>query len=1112
MRTKKSLFSGRRWTSASLALLLLFTGIFAAMPPQTALAKAVISATATADSNEVQPGSNVTISVHVTSSETVAGMIDLEIYNSSYQRVGQIVVDPVPLTANETKNVPIVWEVPASLAKGQYIVSAGVFGSGWNSEINEWFAGLTTLQIGGGNPGEDPGEDPGENPGEGPGENPPPGTLPVPANLSAIPDKRLIKLNWSAVDQATNYELEVDGTVIDTGAATSYEHAGLQPDSSHTYRVRAKNAEAASDWSTAVTARTLSEEPLPVSDITVHVETGTETTSPMIGPDFTISNNGNKAVKLSDLKIRYYFTADYEDKPLTVDFWSTVPKENALPRLVVMNIPGEQADTFLEFGFKPEAGSLNPGSSVLIGTWINNSGWDAFDQTNDYSFNRSEEMAPSTKVTAFLNGELVWGEEPEALDLPPFPSGIKATPADTSVTLTWEPVEGAVSYTVLADGKPFEVTGPSFTHDLLRPGTLHTYKLKTKTATRDSVWSAPLSARTTGQQIPAPTQLKAAKTNTSITLTWQSPPDTAITGYDVEVDGQLLDNGLSTTYKHDGLEPGTAHSYRVRAKNDAALGVWTDLLTQNTTRTPTGPFDVQINVDPSKDRAPISPYIYGTNDDLTGTEKWTSRRIGGNRLTTYNWENNASNTGKEEGYHSDNYVAHYYGGLPWHLDPDKPAIGVTGFHEKSLAMGADYTLATVQAAGYVAKDANGTVNESESVPSSRWAEVKAEKDGPLSLTPDLNDNYVYMDEMVNYLVHKFGNASTPTGIRGYEIDNEPGLWQSNHGLIHPEATGAEEVLTKGIAAAKAIKKVDPYAEVFGPAAFGFDDMYAMMLAPDWRQLKGNYDWYVDYYLDEFRKEGERQGGKRLLDVMDFHWYPETSGGGYRIHNPNGNNVLETNLARIQSPRQFWDPSYNEGDSNYHFRDYGQFFPLLPRIQQSIDQYYPDTKIAITEYNFGAEGNVYGGIAQADTLGIFGKFGVYVAHFWRMTNGVGGSDYITAAFKLFNDYDGNGSKYGDTKIQAETSDIENSSVYGSVFRDNDNNLHLIVLNKNHEFEMNANFNIAGETTYKSARVYAFDGESYEVTEREPVTNIQDNVFSYTVPKLTACHIVLTANPQ
>ncbi len=57
-------------------------------------------------------------------------------------------------------------------------------------------------------------------------------------------------------------------------------------------------------------------------------------------------------------------------------------------------------------------------------------------------------------------------------------------------------------------------------------------------------------------------------------------------------------------------------------------------------------------------------------------------------------------------------------------------------------------------------------------------------------------------------------------------------------------------------------------------------------------------------------------------------------------------------------------------------------------------------------------------------------------------------------------------------------------------------------------MNAVLNIAGTEEYTSARVFAYDGSSSEITERQGVSGITGNSFTYTVPKLTVAHIILT----
>jgi mannan endo-1,4-beta-mannosidase len=507
---------------------------------------------------------------------------------------------------------------------------------------------------------------------------------------------------------------------------------------------------------------------------------------------------------------------------------------------------------------------------------------------------------------------------------------------------------------------------------------------------------------------------------------------------------------------------------------------------------------VNVTIDTTAERTEISPYIYGGNWEF-GNTKLTAKRLGGNRITGYNWENNYSNAGNDWQQSSDTYMLSN-GQIPkekW----EEPGIVVTAFHDQNLKAGEQYSLVTLQAAGYVTADANGTVTEAEVAPSPRWKDVKFKKDSPLSLIPDKTDNNVYMDEFVNFLVNKYGNASTPTGIKGYAIDNEPALWSSTHPRIHPLKPQCSEIVDKNINLAKSVKSVDPYAETFGLVAYGFSEYNDFQSAVDWSSVKGNYSWFLDYYLDSMKKASDTEG-KRLIDVLDLHWYPEARGGGERICFTQDSSNIECNKARLQAPRTLWDPTYRE-DSwiNSYFRSR---LPLIPNVKNSIDQYNPGTKLAFTEYSYGGDDHITGGIAQADVLGIYGKYGVYFASIW------GGGSYSASGFNIYTNYDGNGSKYGDTKVKAETSDVENSSVYASIEGNDDSKLHIIMINKNYDSPMTVNLNLNSSKNYTSGKVWAFDKGSANIYEKTPIENISGNEFSYTIPALTVCHIVLDSS--
>ncbi|WP_314584935.1 S-layer homology domain-containing protein [Paenibacillus terrigena] len=86
------------------------------------------------------------------------------------------------------------------------------------------------------------------------------GTIPaVPTGLQATAaSTSQINVTWNNSADATGYDLMVDGA-IQTDVAKPFAHTGLAANTSHTYKVRAKNAAGASEWSTQVTVSTQSE-------------------------------------------------------------------------------------------------------------------------------------------------------------------------------------------------------------------------------------------------------------------------------------------------------------------------------------------------------------------------------------------------------------------------------------------------------------------------------------------------------------------------------------------------------------------------------------------------------------------------------------------------------------------------------------------------------------------------------------------------------------------------------------------------------------------------------------------------------------------------------------
>ena len=70
-----------------------------------------------------------------------------------------------------------------------------------------------------------------------------------------------------------------------------------------------------------------------------------------------------------------------------------------------------------------------------------------------------------------------------------------------------------------------------------------------------------------------------------------------------------------------------------------------------------GQTSVNFSVDTLQGVKPISRYIYGVNQPISGgLSGATMTRLGGNRWTAYNWETNASNAGSDWYFQNDNYL------------------------------------------------------------------------------------------------------------------------------------------------------------------------------------------------------------------------------------------------------------------------------------------------------------------------------------------------------------------------------------------------------------------------------------------------------------------------
>jgi hypothetical protein len=496
-----------------------------------------------------------------------------------------------------------------------------------------------------------------------------------------------------------------------------------------------------------------------------------------------------------------------------------------------------------------------------------------------------------------------------------------------------------------------------------------------------------------------------------------------------------------------------------------------------------GAADVRFTIDSTMNVTPISPYIYGLNapDWSAGA---TLTRFGGNRITAYNWENNASNAGSDYLYENDNYLCSsgtncdHAGETLRRLISDAQAHG-----------GA--SLVALPMAGYVAADTSGPrASSGADRTGPHFVPVVFHDPSPFSLTPSTSDGAVYADEEVNWIETTF-----PTADVFYQLDNEPDLWSSTHSEIHPSAVTYDEMATQSVALATAIKGVAPDALVFGFVSYGWAGYTTLQNAPD----AAGRD-FIDFFLDRMHT-AETTAGGRLLDVLDLHWYPEAQGAGTRI-TPDDSANAAIIAARLQAPRSLWDPSYVE-TSWITGCCSGGAIRLIPRLRDQIAMHYPGTRLAFSEYNYGGATQISGGIAEADVLGIFGREGVFAATEWPMT---GDERFILGGMRMFRSYDGANGRFGDTSVSATTSDVMQSSVYASVDAGHPERMVVVAINKDGAMHT-AGISVRHTHRFTTAHVYTLTSAGAMPVHGADVAITGTNAFVYAMPAMSVTTLVL-----
>ncbi|MCG6552863.1 MAG: hypothetical protein L7F77_11080 [Candidatus Magnetominusculus sp. LBB02] len=554
---------------------------------------------------------------------------------------------------------------------------------------------------------------------------------------------------------------------------------------------------------------------------------------------------------------------------------------------------------------------------------------------------------------------------------------------------------------------------------------------------------------------------------------------------------------------------------------------------------------IQLAVNFTTGKKTISPYIYGLQNAKASFAKEIGlpvRRWGGNDVSRYDWQTNSFNHAQDWFYENDTHTEEF----------TNAAETADQWVAQNVSTGAD-SIISVPMMGYVSKDGlrtscgfsiskYGTQNSKDYDPYSDCGNGYAGPAGSAGIptpsptpTPITGNNPLDTSRLidkvvggvntpdathttgwVNHLTSKFGTAAKG-GVKFYALDNEPGIWHETHRDVHPTPLTYDESYARGSVYAAAIKAADPSALVLGPVPFGWPNYFYASYVTQTQadQDKNNHGGmdFIPWYLKQMYTY-EKSNGTRILDYLDVHFYPQNG-----VDLVLDDNQSKTQALRLRSTRALWDSTYvdesyigTNGINNGIVR-------LIPMMHEWVDANYPNTKLSISEYNWGALESINGALTQADILGIFGQQGLDMACLFVYGLAGDPSDSLKYtkfdtlpggyAFRMYRNYDGAGGKFGDTSVTATSSDRATLAVYAAT-RASDSASTIMVINKTGSSQA-ADVTLTGiSSTAASAKVYRYSGDNLTAIVRQTDQTLGSTGFSASFPANSISLFVIAAS--
>jgi glycosyl hydrolase family 44 len=642
-----------------------------------------------------------------------------------------------------------------------------------------------------------------------------------------------------------------------------------------------------------------------------------------------------------------------------------------------------------------------------------------------------------------------------------------------------------------------------------------------------------------GQPPATPSGLTATAGNQQVALTWNAV--TTASSYHVKratTSGgpySAISSPSTTSYTDTSLTNGTAYYYVVSAVN--ANGESGN--SGEKSATPAIPVTgAQVTIDVLANRHTISPFVYGgafpestsaISDSGTTVVRW-----GGNAASTYNWQLHTYNADNDYFFEDFNFFGLGNGNNGTGTDADSAQFitDVKGVHSNPLM--------TMVMLPWVAKEAENGSNAHWSFSVTKYgAQCGVDQFNPdagnglkpdcaTHLTAEPNDAYyplldshsntctggncVYRSDWAAATASAFGSGtcaipySAINSCHFYDMDNEIDIWGGTHFDIHPSQSGYGELRDTYVTEAAALKGWDQEAVRLGPVSCCWYFYWNLNSSNDNKTSHAGID-FLPWWLNEVAWS-DAVSGSRTLDMFDIHAYPDADTTGLT------QSQLQALAAKIY--RDWWDPTFNSA-AQYIVNGGFSIEPVdgtpfrIPRMRALVNQIYPGTPLAITEWSAafaGAtsaqrEADFSTALGDADAYGILGRERVSLSTRWTAP---ASANPNYQALKLYTNYDG--AHHGFAPISVSDTNTGNPNLFSSyaAIDSTGTTMTVIIINKDPQTAAQVSFNFSSNGFTPSSVT------SYTLASTAPNTITVSSASSWsspvTVAPYTATLLVIT----